>query len=436
MFTKKTIRDIDVHSKRVLLRADYNIPVDAKGTITDDYRIQKSLPTLRYLLERECKVVICSHLGRPAGPLDLTASLAPVAKRLGEFLDQEVALAPDCIGAETEAAAAKLKPGQVLLLENLRYHPQEEKNDDGFARALAKLADVFVQDGFGVVHRAHASTDAVTRHLPSVAGLLLEKEVDTITQVMEDPQRPLMAIIGGAKISDKIEVLNRFIDIADFVAVGGGMANTFLLAEGIETGKSLTEPDDVPLAKEIIEKARAKAKRQHFIFYLPQDGVVAHKIDKAAPTRIVDWDAHIIADIEHYPKRPPRRASRIAQAEAIYDIGPFSGAFIAGGMQLTKTVIWNGAMGVTEVNSLTGPIGPFAHGTELIVDAMLGQFGHRPFSVVGGGDTVGYIEDRQMTKMFNHVSTGGGASLELMSGRPLPGVEALQPKPNHTPSHV
>lgn len=424
MFTKKTIREYDLQGKRVLLRADYNVPVEA-GVITDDYRIQQSLPTISYLVDQKCKVIICSHLGRPEGPHDKKTSLKPVARRLEKLLDRGVLWADDCIGADAKKAAEALEPGQVLLLENLRYHDEEEKNDDHFAKQLAGLAEVFVQDGFGVVHRAHASTDAITRHLPSVAGLLLEKEVDTITDVMEKPARPLMAIIGGAKISDKIEVLERFIDIADFVAVGGGMANTFLLAEGVDMGKSLTEPDDIPLAKEIIEKARAKAKTQHFIFYLPQDGVAAHKIDKSAPTRIVDWDAHIIADIENYPKKPPRRASRILEDESILDVGPFSGAFIAGGMQLAKTVIWNGAMGVTEVDSINGPIGPFAHGTELIVDAILGEFGHKPFSVVGGGDTVGYIEERQMTNLFNHVSTGGGASLELMSGRKLPGVEAL-----------
>lgn len=425
MFTKKTIRDIDVRGKRVLLRADYNVPVDAEGTITDDYRIEQSLPTLKYLLGQDCRIIICSHLGRPKNAHDSKCSLAPVAQRLGELLQKKVHFTESTIGSQAEKAVADLKNGQVLLLQNLRYHPEEEANDPTFAKSLAKLADVFVQDGFGVAHRAHASTEAITKYLPSVAGLLLAREVDTITRVMENPERPLMAIIGGAKISDKIDVLNRLIDIADFLAVGGAMANTFLLAQGIETGKSLTEPDDVPLAKEIMEKARAKAKSQRFIFYLPQDGVVAHKIDKTAPTRIVDWDAHIIADIEHYPKRPPRNASQLAADEMVLDIGPFSGAFIAGGMQLANTVIWNGAMGVTETTSLTGPIGPFAHGTELLVDAIAGQFGHRPFSLAGGGDTVGYIEDRHMAKFFNHVSTGGGASLDLMSGKKLPGIEAL-----------
>ncbi|GAC1391517.1 MAG: phosphoglycerate kinase [Candidatus Saccharimonadales bacterium] len=425
-FLKKTIRDIDLDGKTVLLRADYNVPLNAKGRITDDYRIKKSLPTIHYLLDHHCKIIICSHLGRPQSPHDLSCSLKPVAKRLGELLDDmNIQFANDCVGNDVRTAAASLQPKEILLLENLRYHPEEEANNDVFAATLASLAEIFIQDGFGVVHRAHASTEAITHHLPSVAGLLLENEVDTITNVMENPQRPLVAIIGGAKISDKIEILNRFIDIADFVAVGGAMANTFLLAEGIAIGKSKAERDDVPLAKEIIARAKQKAQKQQFVFYLPQDGVVATSLDTTAKTRIVDWDAHVIASIENYPKRPPHDSAKVHEQELILDIGPFSGAFIAGGMQLANTVIWNGAMGVTETIGMQGPVGPFSHGTELIVDSMLGQFGHKPFSVIGGGDTVGYIEERKITQCFNHVSTGGGASMELMSGKKLPGVEAL-----------
>lgn len=423
-FDKKTIRDIDLNGKRVLLRADYNVPVE-KGKITDDYRIKKSLPTIQYLLEQNCSIVIISHLGRPDGPDDTTCSLKPVAKRLSELLEREVRFAEECVGEEATAAVHSLESGQVLLMENLRYHEEEEKNDEGFAAELAKHGEIFVQDGFGVVHRAHASTDAITRFLPSVAGLLLELEVNTITNVMENPKRPLMAIIGGAKISDKIEILKRLVDIADFVAVGGAMANTFLLAEGINVAKSMAETDDVPLAKEIMQKAREKAKNQPFTFYLPQDGVVATKMEKTATTRIVDWDTHVIADIEAYPKRPNKTQLTIEDGEMILDIGPFSGAFIAGAMQFASTVIWNGAMGVTETESLQGPVGPFAHGTETIVEAMRGTHGHKPFSVVGGGDTVGYIEQRKLIDEFNHVSTGGGAGMELMSGKKLPGVEAL-----------
>lgn len=424
MFTKQTIRDIDLHGKTVLLRADYNVPIE-DGKITDDYRIKQSLPTINYLLDQNVRLIICSHLGRPTGPGDTENSLFPVAKRLQQLLDRDVEFATDCIGEPAKRAADGLRQGQVLLLENLRFHPEEEANNDDFAKQLASLAEVFVQDGFGVVHRAHASTDAITRHLPSVAGLLLEKEVDTITDVMHKPKRPLMAIVGGAKIADKIDVLQRFIEIADFVAVGGAMANTFLAAQGIEIGDSLYDKSDVPVAKDILRKAAAEAKKRFFVFTVPHDGVVANKNDKTAPTRIVDWTAHVIADIESYPKRPALSASHLHAHEKILDIGPFSGSFIAGAIQLSNTVVWNGTMGVTETDGLQGPIGPFAHGTELIVEALLGEFGHKPFTVVGGGDTVGYVEERKLVSSFGHVSTGGGASLELMGGRKLPGVEAL-----------
>jgi 3-phosphoglycerate kinase len=425
-FTKKTVRDIDLNGKKVLLRADYNVPLNDKGEITDDYRVKQSLPTVQYLLGQGAAVIICSHLGRPDGKADPKYSLMPVAKRLKELLGRDVEFVPDCVGERARKVAGNVQPGQVLLLENLRFYADEEENNEDFAKQLASLADVFVQDGFGVVHRAHASTEAVTHFLPSVAGLLLEREVDTITTVMENPKKPLVAVIGGAKISDKIEILKRFIDIADVVAVGGAMANTFLLAKGIKVGKSLINEDDVPLAKQILELATERTRQGNFVFYLPQDGVVSDKIDKTAKTRIVDWSAHVIADIENYPKRVPSQDSHIAPNEMILDIGPFSASFIAGTLQLAGTVVWNGALGVTETPGLQGPVGPFAHGTELLTEAMTGQFGNRPFSLVGGGDTVGYIESRGMLEAFNHVSTGGGASLELMSGRKLPGVEALE----------
>jgi phosphoglycerate kinase len=237
-----------------------------------------------------------------------------------------------------------------------------------------------------------------------------------------------MAIIGGAKIADKIEILNKFIEIADFIAIGGAMANIFLKAEGIDIAKSMVELDDIPLAKQILAKAKKRAEKDDFIFYLPQDCVAASKIDKTTPTRIVDWSTNVVADIEAYPARPTRSSRELKDSEMILDIGPFSGAFIAGAMQLVSTVVWNGTMGVTETPSLQGPIGPFAHGSELIIEAMLGQFGHKPFSVVGGGDTAGYLEQRNLSDAFNHVSTGGGASLELMAGRSLPGLSALMDK--------
>ena len=427
MFTKKTINDVDVEGKHVLVRADYNVPLD-NGVITDDFRIKQSLQTIQALIDKRAKIIICSHLGRPQGRPDAQFSLKPVADRLGELLNKEIRFAPDCIGPEAQKMANELQSGQVLLLENVRFHPEEEKNDADFAAALASLAELFVQDGFGVVHRAHASTEAITHHIPSVAGLLLEKEVDSITRVMDTPERPLMAIIGGAKISDKIDVLNKFIDIADFIAIGGAMANTFLAAEGIDIAKSKYEPNDVPVAKDIMARARAKAQKERFIFYIPQDGVVASSLDKTAQTRIVDWEAHKIANVENYPKQAPESSRIIGDDEMILDIGPFSGAFVAGAIQLANTVVWNGTMGVTETKGLQGPVGPFAHGTELIIDAIMGEYGHRPYSLVGGGDTVGYVAQRDLLGSFDHVSTGGGASLDLMAGRTLPGVAALQDK--------
>jgi 3-phosphoglycerate kinase len=428
LFTKKTVRDIDLKDKTVLLRADYNVPLGEDGSISSDFRIKQSLPTIRYLLDQNVKLVICSHLGRPDGKVESVLSLKPVAERLSELLEFTVGFVNDCIGDEVQKAISELQPKQIILLENLRFHPEEENNDDNFAAQLAQGSNVFVQDGFGVVHRAHASTDAITRHLPSVAGLLLEKEVDTITNVMGNPKRPLAAVIGGAKIADKIDVLHKFIDISDFVAVGGAMANVFLSAQGINIAKSKVDQNEIPIAKDIMERAQAANKR--LIFYLPQDGVVAKSTDTSAATRIVDWSAHVIAEIENYPRQPAENTRLIADDEMILDIGPFSGAFIAGSLQLAETVIWNGTMGVTETSGRQGPVGPFAHGTELLIEAMTGQFGHRPFSLVGGGDTVGYIETRKLTDSFNHVSTGGGASLELMAGRTLPGVAALMDKDN------
>lgn len=425
MFTKQTVRDINLKGKRVLLRVDYNVPIE-NGRILSDYRITESIPTILYLLEQGCSLVLMSHLGRPEGKTDPVFSLRPAAECLSKLLNKPVQFADDCLGTNTILMTKSLTAGQILMLENVRFYPEEEKNEKEFAKKLASYGEVFVEDAFGVVHRAHASTEGVTNFLPSVAGLLLEKEVDTITNVMTEPTRPLMAIIGGAKIADKITVLEKFIEIADFIAIGGAMANTFLLAAGIEVGKSLADKTDVPLAKEILAKAQAKSKEKPFVFYVPQDGVVATDLKSPKATRIVDWDTNVIADIESYPKQPKHESSVVAENEMILDIGPFSGSYIAGASQLTKTVVWNGTMGVTETSGLNNdPVGPFAHGTEIIIESLMGQHGNRPFTVVGGGDTVSYIEKLGLTKAFNHVSTGGGASLELMEGKKLPGVEAL-----------
>ena len=427
-FNKQTVMDINLKGKQVLMRVDYNVPLE-NGKVASDYRISESIPTILYLLEQGCSIVLMSHLGRPEGKTDPAYSLRPAAECLSKLLGKPVQFAIDCLGPDTALAAKSLTAGEILMIENVRFYAEEEKNDKDFAKKLASYGEIFVEDAFGVVHRAHASTEGITHFLPSVAGLLLEKEVDTITNVMNNPTRPLMAIIGGAKISDKITVLEKFIEIADFIAIGGAMANTFLLAEGIEIGKSLADKTDVALAKEIIEKAQAKAKLQPFVFYLPQDGVVATDLKNPKTTRIVDWDTNSIADIESYPKAPTHESQVVAENEMILDIGPFSGSFIAGGSQLAQTVVWNGTMGVTETDGTNNdPVGPFAHGTEIVVESLMGQHGHRPFTVVGGGDTVSYVEERGLTKAFNHVSTGGGASLELMEGKKLPGVEALLDK--------
>ncbi|HET9098242.1 MAG TPA: phosphoglycerate kinase [Candidatus Saccharimonadales bacterium] len=427
MFTKKTIRDVELKNKTVLLRADYNVPLKA-GHITDDYRIKQSLETVNYLLKKKVKLIICSHLGRPDGKASSALSLHPVAERLRELLEREVGFAHDCVGNEAAEMSAKLKSGQILLLENLRFHPEEEANDPTFAKKLAGLSEVFVQDGFGVVHRAHASTEGVTHFLPSVAGLLLEREVDTITKTMEEPKRPLAAIVGGAKVSDKLEILRRFITKADFLAVGGALANPFLAAGGVDIKSSLLDPADLPLAKEILLQAAEESKKRDFVLAVPHDAVVAKSIDKQAETRVVDFSSNSYADIVSYPKRVRHEDTHLRAGEKVLDIGPFSASFIAGAVQLSSTVVWNGTMGVTETDSLEGPIGPFAHGTETIIEALNGDLGHKPFTVVGGGDTVGYIESRKMINCFNHVSTGGGASMELMSGHKLPGVEALLDK--------
>lgn len=427
-FHKQTLRDYDLHGKRVLVRADFNVPMNDDGSVRDDYRITQAIPTLQYLLEQACSIVIISHLGRPKGPQDTEFSLEPAAKRLSEAFNREVKFAHDTVGDDAKAQVDQLQPGDILVLENLRFHPEEKANDDDFAQQLAQHGEVFVQDGFGVVHRAHASTDAITRHLPSVAGLLLEREYTTISDAMHEPERPLMAIVGGAKVSDKIEVLHRFVDTADIVAVGGAMSNVFLHIHGVSVAKSKFDAADVPLAEELLQRVEQKKRETNFVFYVPQDGVAAKKIDVTAHTRIVDWSSHVFADISAYPNKPSRSAVELEDDDMLLDIGPYSGAFIAGAMQLAKTVVWNGAMGVTEVNGVQGPIGPFAHGTETLVEAISGQRGNKPYSIVGGGDTVGYLESLGMLEAFNHVSTGGGASLELMSGKALPGVEALRDK--------
>lgn len=432
MFTKKTIKDIALDDKRVLVRVDYNVPIADDGSVSDDYRIKQSLPTLEYLLDKNCSVVLISHLGRPTSNDDPKTSLRPVVPILNGLIGIDVKFVGDCIGEEVKKAANELSPGQVLLLENLRRHSEEEENNESFAQQLIDStgAELFVQDAFGASHRAHASIDAIAKKLPSVAGLLLEREVDTITTAMEEPKRPLMVVIGGAKISDKIDVLKKFIEIADFVAVVGAMANTFLDAMGHKIGKSISEKDEVDTAKDIIDLAHQKSQTSNFTFFLPRDVVVAKSIDANQPTRIVDLSHHTWADINFYPARPDVSSFEVADDEMILDIGPFTASYIAGAAKLSKTAIWNGACGVTEVKGISGSADPFAHGTRIVVDALVGEESggmDHPFTIVGGGDTVSYIESTPgLRDRFGFVSTGGGASLELMSGKVLPGVSALE----------
>lgn len=426
-FKKKTIKDVTLAGKRILLRADYNVPVK-DNRVVDDYRIHQSLPTIEYILKQKpAALIIISHLGRPGGKLNADFSLLPVVKRLSQLLGIPVGFGMDCIGKQAKTT------GRVTLLENLRFHPEEKKNDPKFAKAIVEAtgAEIFVQDGFGVVHRAHASTDAITKLLPSVAGLLLEKEVEVINQTMAQPERPFVVVVGGAKISDKIEVLGKFIEVADGVAVGGALANNFLAAAGIKIGKSLVEKDLVPQAEDILRRAKAEEKKRDFNFLLPVDAVVSRSMDGRLPTRLVDLTSNTLADIQAYPKKPAASALVVAADESILDIGPLSAAMIGGAVKMAKTVIFGGTLGVTETKGIAGAQAPFAHGTRTVVEAVIGSSNNhknKPFSIVGGGDTVAYVESENLVEDFNHVSTGGSASLDLMAGKSLPGIEALENK--------
>lgn len=432
VFNKKTIKGIKLAGKRVLMRADFNVPL-VDGSVSEAYRISQALPTIHYLLDQDCAgLVIVSHLGRPNGHYDKNYSLKPVAEKLSKLLGKPVQFANDCVGDEAKKLASTLKAGQVLLLENLRFHPGEEANDKEFAKLLvsSSVAEVFVQDGFGVVHRKHATTDAITRLLPSVSGLLLEKEVTSISAAMHNPARPLTAVIGGAKISDKLELLEKFIDLADCVAVAGAMATNFWVAEGAAVGKSLTEPDLIEQTKAIIARARSAERNRNFNFLIPKDAVVSSSIDGDKPTRVVDM-SYTLSDIEAYPKLPLSQSHTVGAAEMILDIGPISAARIAGAIEMSQTVVWNGTCGVTETNGIAGAAAPFSHGTRMVVEAITGTSRHhknKPFSLAGGGDTVSYIEQNKLLDDIGFISTGGGASLELMVGHKLPGIEALQAK--------
>ncbi|GBG57862.1 phosphoglycerate kinase [Sporomusaceae bacterium FL31] len=392
---KKSLRDVSVSGKRVFIRVDYNVPMDKAGNITNDARIQATLPTLKYLLDNHASIVIGSHLGRPKGQPVAEFSLAPVAKRLAALLGKEVKFAPDCIGPVSTVMAQSLKPGEVLLLENLRFYKEEEKNDPKFSSELAGLADIAVNDAFGVSHRAHASVEGITKFIPAIAGLLMEKEITFLGQAVTNPTRPFVAIIGGAKVSDKIGVIDNLLSKVDTLIIGGGMANTFIAAQGYKTGKSLVEADKLELARELIAKAQAKGVN----LLLPTDVVIADKFAPDAAYKTVGIDA-------------------IDEEWMALDIGPDTAAKYAAALTDAKTVVWNGPMGVFEIDA-------FAKGTEAVAKAVADS---SATSIVGGGDSIAALEKTGLSAKISHISTGGGASLEFLEGKVLPGIAALASK--------
>ena len=389
---KQTVRDIDVSGKRALVRVDFNVPLDERGRILDDLRIKAALPTIQYLRDRDAKVILCSHLGRPQGKAVQSLRLAPIASRLRELLGVTIATEPDCVGPDAEAAAEVLSGGDTLLLENLRFHPEEEANDPEFARRLASLADLFVNDAFGAAHRAHASTEGVTHHLPAVAGLLMEREIDYLSRCVAEPERPLGAIIGGAKTSDKLACLHHLLPNVDVLVIGGGMANTFLKANGHSVGESLAEDNQLDVAKAFMKDAAERDVR----LLLPVDVVIADSFAADARART--------APVESVP-----------DGWRIMDVGPRSVAAYSEQLRSCRTVVWAGPLGVAEFPQ-------FARGSESLA-RMLADLD--AVTVVGGGETAALVREAGLADKFDHVSTGGGAFLEFLEGRELPGVAAL-----------
>jgi phosphoglycerate kinase len=389
---KKTVQDVDVRDKRVLVRVDFNVPQDPSGAITDDTRIRAALPTLRYLLENGARVILVSHLGRPEG-VDPKWSLAPVAARLSELLGQPVQTASDCVGPEVEAAVSALASGQVLLLENVRFHPEEEKNDPEFAKQLASLAELYVNDAFGTAHRAHASTEGVAHYLPAVAGFLLGKELDVLGGVLHNPARPFVSILGGAKVKDKIGVIKNLLPTVDTLILGGGMAYTFLKAQGLEIGKSLLDAKHLEQAGKTLESPKVE---------LPSDVLVTDHFQH--PTKV---ETVPVSEI------PP-------DLEGV-DIGPETIARYQEILRGAKTVVWNGPMGVFENPK-------FANGTRTIAETLAETAGQGANVIIGGGDSAAAVEQMGFADRMTHISTGGGASLEFLEGKTLPGVAALQDK--------
>lgn len=394
--SKLSIRDIDLKSKRVFVRVDFNVPLNDKGEITNDTRIRACLPTFQYALERGARLILASHLGRPKGKPNPKMSLKPAATRLSELLGKPVAFASDCVGPEAEKAAAALKDGEVLLLENLRFHPEEEKNDPEFSKRLASLAQVYVNDAFGSAHRAHASTAGITHFLsPAAAGLLMEKELEYLGKAVDNPQRPYTAVIGGAKVSDKIELLQALMRYADSVLIGGAMAYTFLKSQGVAVGGSLVEDDKLDMARQLLQFG----ERRSIKVLLPVDHVVAEKLDASAAAEVVN-------------------TREIPAGRVGVDIGPRTRAEFAKDIAAAKTIVWNGPMGVFEIDQ-------FAQGTIAIAQAVANS---SALSIVGGGDSIAAIAKAGVESKITHISTGGGATLEFLSGLTLPGVAALTDK--------
>ena len=395
MLNKKTIEDIDVNGKRVLVRCDFNVPPDEEANITDARRIIAALPTIKYLMEHNAKVILCSHLGRPKGEFNMKYSLKPIAKRLSELLGKKVHMADDVIGDSAKSLVASLKEGDVMLLENVRFHKEEEANDMAFSKALAELADVYVNDAFGTAHRAHASTEGVAKYLPAVCGYLIQKEINVMGKALNNPVRPFVAILGGKKVSDKINVITNLIDKVDELLIGGGMAYTFFKAKGYEIGKSICEDDKVELAKELMEKAAHKGVK----LLLPIDNVVATEFSNDAESKVVASN-EIPADWEGV------------------DIGPETVKLYGDALKNAKTVIWNGPMGVFEFDK-------FAVGTNEIAKILGGL---DAITIIGGGDSAAAIEKGGFADKMTHISTGGGASLEFLEGKELPGIACLLDK--------
>lgn len=393
---KKTIRDVDLTGKRVLVRVDFNVPLDG-DTITNDKRIRESIPTIRYILEQNPKaVILMSHLGRPKDGPDPKYSMAPTAPALAELLGQEVQFVEDCIGPAAEEAVASLPDSGVLILENTRFHKGETKNDAEMAEHLAKLGDVFVMDAFGSAHRAHSSTVGVTDYLPAVAGFLMEKELDYLATALEDPKRPFVAILGGAKVSDKIEVIDALLNKVDSLLIGGGMANTFFKAKGYEIGNSLVEDEAIDTAKDLLSRGGDK-------LVLPVDALIGDKFEESASTQTID-----VTD-------------GVPDGWAIYDIGPKSLDTFKQHLDDAKTVVWNGPMGVFE-------IAKFAEGTNAVAKLLADATEKGAITIIGGGDSASAVENAGFADKVTHISTGGGASLEMLEGKALPGVMALQDK--------